>query len=225
MLRKALEFPVSGDTPIVSLLIGGVLSALGSFLFLPLVPVQGYFVRVLAAGVADDPDPPVFADWGQLTVDGLILLLIQFVYLAVPAVVVFLGLAVSGFGVFSRFGGTSTGSNIEILGWFIMLLGAGLGLLALYLVPAAIANFAYRENARAAFAFGTITDAAFTPDYLLAMVLVALVTLVLGGAAAVLSLVFVGVFLGFYVQVALYFMIGRGFADGLALEPSGTAAK
>lgn len=216
MLGPALAYPKSGDEWVKTVLVGGLLSAVGSFLLLPLVPLQGYFVRVLRSGAGNEREPPVFEEWGDLFVDGIKLLAIQFVYLSLPVVVAFVGLVLGGFGAFSEFGGTTAGAIIELVGQATILVGALSLPVAVYLLPAAMAHLAVEDEFVAAFDFTALVDVALTGDYFRAVAVALVAGAVLGAVAAALSLVLVGVFLGFYVQVSLYYLLGRGYAAALA---------
>lgn len=221
MLGEALSYPRSGDDWLKTILIGGVLSLIGGFIFVTLLPVQGFMVRVLRSGAERDHEPPVFDQWGDLFVDGIKVIVIQIAYLVVPMIVLLFGLFVSGIGVLSAAEGATGAAGIGAVGALLLLVGGLLVVLVAYLVPAALANFAHEDSFGAAFDVGTVVDAAFTTDYLVALVLAFLVSLVLGGIALVLSFLIVGVFLSFYVQMSVFYLFGRGYAMGLDLESGG----
>jgi len=231
MLFEALAFPRAGDDWLETLLVGGVLSLLG-VLVVPAIVVNGYLVRVLRAGVEGDETLPRFTDWVDLFVDGLLVLLVELVYVGVTTFVlaglVFVGVALgwvtAAVGVRGpvRTLGAIYGSALLLVGLFGFLLAA-------YLLPAALANFARTDDVVAAFHLGTVARAAFTADYLVAVVLAIAVSVVLGVVGGLLLLVLVGVFVLFALQVVVYHLFGQGFARGLAsraveqpaAEPSG----
>lgn len=206
---QALEFPTNGDGWIKTVLIGGVLSILGSFLLLPLIPVQGYFVQVLRSATEGSTERPAFEDWGTLFVDGLKILGVQLVYGILPFVVVAIGVTVSGIGL--GVGGTG-GSAVGAVGGLVLLLGALSFLAAVYLIPAAVANMAHENSFGAAFDVSTLVSVGSSADYLVGVLVAIAVGLVLGLVAGALSLVVVGVFLAFYVQVVTYHIFGQAYA-------------
>ncbi len=87
-----------------------------------------------------------------------------------------------------------------------------------YLLPAALANFARTGDVVAAFHLGTVARAAFAWDYLVAVLLAIVVGVVLGSIGAMLSVILVGAFVLFYLQVVVYHLVGQGFARGLDLD-------
>lgn len=205
-----------------TILIGGVLSLIGGFIFVTVLPVQGFLVRVLRSAAEDEREPPVFDQWGDLFVDGIKVIVIQIAYLVVPMIVLLFGMFVSGIGFLSASEGATGAAGIGAVGALFLLVGGLLVVLVSYLVPAALANFAYEDSFGAAFDVGTVVDAAFTTDYLVAVVLALIVSLVLGFVAFLLTFLIVGVFLSFYVQMSVFYLFGRGYAMGLDLEPGGT---
>lgn len=221
MLGEALSYPKSGEDWLKSVIIGGVLTLLGGFIFVTILPVLGYFVRVLRSAANDEHEAPVFDEWGDLFVDGIKVLLIQLAYAIVPFLILFVGIFVTGIGAISATEASGIGTGIGIFGVVILLVGFLAILVVSYLVPAALANFAYRDDLGAAFDFGTVIDAAFTADYFIALLLAFVVGVVLGSIGLLLSFIIVGIFVTFYVQVSVYYLFGRGFAKGLDLEPGG----
>lgn len=215
MLGDALSFPRSGDDWIPTLLIGGVLTVL-SFLVIPAFILQGYFVRVLRAAATGQTDSPSFTDWGGLLVDGLKLFVVNLAY-SIVLVIPYFGLFfLIGFG---SDGGAGTGILVLALGLVVFVLA----LVVSYFVPAASANFALEGDFGAAFDFGTIKSAALTSDYAMAWLLALVVGFVGGAVGAALSFLLVGIFVLFYVQVAVYYLFGRGFAKGLGRTGGDTA--
>lgn len=230
MLGDALRFPFAGDDGTKSLLLGGVMLLLG-FLVLPALVAQGYFVRVLRAAVAGDDEAPAFDDWVDLLVDGLQLLVIALAYVIVPTMLLMMVATVVLVGG-AAYAADSPGVALGTLGVVGGLILAGallLLLLAAYLLPAATANFARHDNIAAAFDLGTVVDAAFSTDYLVAAVLAFVVGVGVGILSLVLAVLTFGLFLfllafvQFYVQVVVYHLFGRGFARALSLDEGRSA--
>jgi hypothetical protein len=214
MLSDALRYPANSDGWIRTILIGGLLTVL-SVLILPWFLLQGYYVRVLHGVTNDDPVPPRFDEWGDLLVDGLKLFVLN-----VLVTIVFLGVQVAAAALADAgsflsapptgpAGPGSAPSALVIFGLF------GVILLISYVVPAMFANFAREDSLAAAFDVSAIRAGALTREYLIAWVLAVVVGVVLGFVASLLSLLLVGLFGLFYVQVVTYYLFGRGFAEGL----------
>ncbi|MFB9813454.1 DUF4013 domain-containing protein [Haloarcula sebkhae] len=146
MLEDALRYPWTGEQKIETILIGGVLSLLGVF-FIPVLFVYGYLVRVIRA-VSDgaDEEPPVFDEWGDLFIEGVVAFLISLVYGLVPLVVI--GLAVASFIVPASVVTTTGGEpalGLSVIGLLFALVVAVtvvVSLGAVYLLPAAVAAYA-----------------------------------------------------------------------------------
>lgn len=228
MLSEALEFPRRGEDWLQTVLIGGVLSLL-SFLIVPGIIVNGYLLRVLRAGIDGDETPPTFGDWADLLVDGILVWVVQLIFVGVP---MFLLMVVVG--SFAVITGVSMSTGMEPppgaamaaggLVAVLLLLAVGLILLvAVYLLPAALANFARTGEFTAAFHLRTVGQAALSADYLIAMVLVIVVSVILGFIGSLLTIILVGIFVLFYLQMVIYHLFGQGFAAGLGLEPADVA--
>jgi hypothetical protein len=221
MLSDALSFPRRGDDWVKNVLIGGGLTLLGLVIpLVPLLPVQGYLVRVVRSGVREEAEPPAFEDWGDLFVDGILLSMIQLVYVLVPVLLLVVVSSVVGIGLFTAdVAGSDAGiAAVGLVGALSILASVVLLVVVAYLIPAAVANFAHEGEFGAAFSLSTVSRAAFTGDYLVAVLLAVVVGLVLGLVAAALTVIVVGIFLAFYVQVVTYYLFGRGFGEALGIE-------
>lgn len=225
MLSEALYYPRRADNWHRTLLIGGVLLLLSPLLF-PALAVQGYFVRVLRDVIDDIEEPPAFDGWVELLVDGLQVLVVQLVYGLIPAALVLGGSIVVGLGAFvvSEGGGSSAsvGTGLGLLAASIVLLGFLFGLLAAYLTPVAIANFAHEDDLVAAFDLGTIREVATSRAYVVAVLRALVIGIGVAVVGVLLSITVVGillvVFVAFYAQVAVYYLVGRGFAGAMGLD-------
>ena len=223
MLSDALRYPLEGDGWLRTILVGGLLTIL-SVLVLPWFFLQGYYVRVLHGVTNDDPMPPKFTDWVDLLVDGLKLFVLN---ILVTAVLVLIQVAVAvAMGTGSTFAETppaaDPGAAGGVLGAVGLVVFFGAILVIGYVVPAMLANFGREDSLTAAFDVSTVLSGALTREYLIAWVLAVVVGLVLGFVATLLSLLIVGIFGLFYVQIVTYYLFGRGFAAGL--EPGDSDA-
>ncbi|WP_336023178.1 DUF4013 domain-containing protein [Halobellus salinisoli] len=221
MLADALSYPLDGDSWIRTVLIGGLLSLLTVFV-IPIFFLQGYYVRVLRGVTNDDPNPPEFTDWTDLLIDGLKLFavnivvgLIVFLAMGVVAVIFGAGSLLSAGGAGGD-PGAAVGGVFGALGIVGFLLFIAFALLLGYVAPGMFANFAREDSIAAAFDVSTVIAGVTSIEYLTAWVLAIIVALVLGTIASLLSVVLIGIFALFYVQVVTYYLFGRGFADGLA---------
>ncbi|MFB6080773.1 MAG: DUF4013 domain-containing protein [Haloferacaceae archaeon] len=215
MITESLDYLRESDDALKTVLIGGVL-LIFSWLLLPLFLVLGYVVRVVRRTAAGNEEAPVFEDWEDLLVTGAKAFVIQFAYGFVPAVlaVVFVGFGVLGAASGGR-GGAALGGVLAVVG---VLLAFVLGLLAAYLTPAAIANFAERGVLGAGFAVDDLrpvwTSAAYARAWLMGAAVVVAAGIVgsLLGLVPVLGQVLVA-FVTFYALVAAYYIIGRAWGD------------
>lgn len=219
MLSDALRYPLEDDGWVRTILIGGLLTVL-SVLVVPAFLLQGYYVRVLRGVTNDDPVPPGFDEWIDLFVDGLKLIVLNILVVIAVFVVQFGVVALLDTGSLAAESAPMTdpgpaGGVLGVLGMVILL---AVILLVSYVAPAMIANFAREDSLSAAFDASTVLSGALSREYLIAWVLSVVVGIVLGTVATLLSLLIVGIFGLFYVQVVTYYLFGRGFAAGLGSD-------
>lgn len=211
MLGEALAFPRQNDDWVRNVLIGGVLVVV-SFLFFPVLLVYGYLARVLRASSNGVETAPEFDEWGDLFLEGAKLFGVALVYMLVPVVVaVFLAAFVGVLTVDLESGGGSAGV-LGILAGLVILV---VWVLAIYLLPAGMANMARERSFGAAFDSNVLRTAGGSADYFVAVLVAMVVGVVLGVVAALLTVVLVGVFVSFYVQVVVFYLLGRGFGDAV----------
>lgn len=215
MISEAIRYLSESDDAVTTVILGGIMT-LFAFLILPLFAVMGYMVRVLDRTAAGEDEPPVFDEWGDLIVDGAKASAIAFVYALVPTAVL-IAFLVSG-GLFD-----ATGSDLlGAIGGLTVVVG-GLVWLALtlavaYAVPAALANFAETRRIGAGFEWATmrrvLVDRTYATGWLTAFAII-----VVGGVvSSLLNVVpllgfIASAFMGFYVAVAAYYVIGRTWGE------------
>lgn len=207
---------MESDEWIKTVLIGTVLSLL-SVLILPVLAVNGYLLRVMAAASRDEPEPPVFEEWGALVVDGLKLLGVVIVYVFVPTAVGVVVTLVSGFAL------SASAEGVGVVTGVLTLLSVLSFVVAIYLLPAGLTIMAREGSFGAAFDLYALGRVVKSGEYLLAVLLAFAVSAVLGTIAGVLSIVLVGIPLAFYAQIVTYYLLGRGV--GTALGGVGTASR
>ncbi len=230
MLGEALSYPRRDDDWLRTLLIGGVLLVL-SPLVLPALVVQGYLVRVLRGVIDGEVEPPVFDEWVEMLIDGLKLVVIQFVYGLIPGALAVVGSLVAGFGAFAASqggrAGAGLGAGVGLFVGLIFLLVFLLALLVAFLTPAAVANFAREDDLMAAFDFGTVREVVTSRAYLVAVLYALAVGIVIAVVGVILSITVVGVlllvFVAFYGQVAIYYLVARGYTEALGIDTDATA--
>lgn len=180
--------------------------------------VRGYYVHVLRTTIGRArPTPPPFGGYGRLLVDGIKSLLIVSVYFA-PGILVFAGIV----GVM----------GLEIDGVPGPILGTGAGMLALagmsylagalFIVPIAVARFAYTDRLGAAFEVRTNVEAAFSEDYAVAWIVAAGIQAIFVPLAYLLYPLVVGVFLRVYLSISVRYLYGGGVGAALELDPVAT---
>ena len=229
MFGDALRFPLAGDDGVRSIIIGGILSFL-SFLIIPIFPVLGYYLRAAEAGATGSEVAPPFDDWDELLIDGLKVLVVGIAYFLIP-LAMFVGttvaVGVSAFAV--RQGGgppTAAMTGVGVVGGVLFLLAVVLSLVATYVFPAGLVALARDGDIAAAFDTSRVFGAAFSADYFVAGLLAIILSLVAGILTFVLTAVtfglfaLLGVFVQFYVQVAFFYLFGRGYGKALDIAPT-----
>lgn len=207
MLGEAVRYPMEGESWVKTVLIGGIFVFLG-VLVVPAIFVEGYVKRVLARTVRNEETPPVFDEWVELFADGIKMYLIQIAYVIVPGVLLVIGLFLMAAA------GVTAARATLVIGIGVTAVGGLLGLLVIYLLPAAMCHFARRDALSAGFAVGEITSIALTTEYLVAWLVALVLGLVLGVIGSALSAVIVGVFVLFYVQVVVARLWATGYRRG-----------
>ncbi|USZ73318.1 DUF4013 domain-containing protein [Natronosalvus halobius] len=196
------------------MIIGTVLGFL-SFLFIPVFFLMGYLVRVLETTVSGAEQPPEFTDWGGLFVKGIVATVIGFAYAIVPTVVyTFIVFTLIGAG--SAIGGDG-GGLLAGMGFMTLLMYIPLMFLILYIVPAALTNYAVNNSLGAAFDIGAIKPVVLSVDYLVAMLMPVVLAILVNIVAGFLAITLIGLllvpFLYFYTYVAVFRMYGVAFAN------------
>ncbi|EMA04713.1 DUF4013 domain-containing protein [Haloferax denitrificans] len=216
MISESLNYLRNGEDWVKTVLIGGVLGLL-SILIVPTFLVIGYLLRVVRATMKGDEQPPVFDDWGDMAIDGVKGFAIAFVYALVPAIIA----GVFGFaGIVGAAAGGSdaagaVGGIVALVG---LLLAFVLGLLAAYLIPAALSNYAETDRMGSAFDFGTLrpilTSGKYATAWLMSFAVLFASSIVVGVLNVIPLLGFVvGAFVTFYAAVAAYYIIGKTWGE------------
>jgi len=214
MLEEGLSYPTQGDKWIGRFIIGAALTFF-SFLILPAVFIFGYFIHILEATIAGKEEPPEWENWGNIFVDGLKGIAVTIVYSIVPFAV-FGTIAVVLFGAGGA-AGESGGGLIAGLGLLTLLMMFPAMFIVYYFIPAALGNMAREGTFGAAFNVEVLRDVAFNSDYLVAVLLPIIVSLVINAVTTFLAFTVIGLvfvpFVAFYGQLAIFHMFGIAFRE------------
>lgn len=205
MIGDAISYPTQRDDWLTTILLGGGLYILAMVPLLGIIGMgilSGYYVRVLRSVATDEEIPPLFDEWAELFVNGIKYIAISFVYSVIPFLLSFLILLILG---------------LDLL--LSMLIAYLPGLVAVYLLPVALTNFALTDSVDAAFDISTITDAAFTTEYFIAFVVAIIIGFVLVLIATPFTVVLVGFGVLFYAGIVVHYLIARGCGSMLRQDP------
>lgn len=225
-LETALRYPWHDGETGVTLVVGGILTLL-SPLVLPGLVVLGYGLRVVEDVMDDRPTPPSFREPGTLLVRGVKAAVVIVAYVAVPlaASAGLLGVVAGAAGFRFDAGVPSIGRAMAAGGLVlvVVLLLAGVALVAAYLAPAALVHLARTRRLGAAFSFGDVRSLAGADAYgsawLLALAVFVLASVVLAVLNAAAIGVIVSGFVTFYAFVAMAYLYAVGATRaGYALE-------
>ncbi|MFD1599883.1 DUF4013 domain-containing protein [Halobellus rarus] len=220
MIQQSLQYLRNDEEHWVrTVLIGGILSLL-SVLIVPSFLVLGYLVRVVRGTMHEDEQPPAFDEWGDLFADGIKAFVVAFVYGLVPGVIaaVVIGGSVLSFVV----GGGAESASLVGLGMAGLFVGGlfafALGLLAAYVIPAAIAAFAETDRLGAAFSVGelrpVLTSGTYATAWVYGIAIILAASLIAGALNAVPVIgTVIGGFIAFYAAVAAYYLIGHAWGE------------
>lgn len=216
-LEWLAKYPMESDDWIVTVAIGGIMLIL-SFLVIPILAVWGYLVRAIRAGMEGAEEPPVFDDWGDLMMEGLVAGIIGLIYQIIPGIV---------FGVFvlgslaAMLSGSDAGAGAGFLGlfggfflWWVLAIIFG------YVGFAGVANYAKEGDFGAGFDFGVIKEVATSREYMMAWVYVIVLNIVVGIITGILNIIpflgaLVGLFVSFYALIIAGWLWGDGFATAV----------
>ncbi|MEW6726591.1 MAG: DUF4013 domain-containing protein [Bacillota bacterium] len=205
---KALSLPlVEGN--LVKVIIGAVLNLIPIVNFLCL----GYFIEVMANAFREKHEMPAWENWGDKFVKGMVVLVISFVYMLIPAIILGIG------------GGIDSALSSDLSGASL------LGLLCLpavwFILPMALAHYAATGGFSRAFSLGTVftyIGAAFGSylgAYLFSIVL--FIGLMLLNVIPVIGWL-ICIFGGFYAGCVLAFLFGEAYRKAVAAKSAGIEA-
>lgn len=202
MLRDALFYPQRGPGWLWTVITGSLLTLVGVVLFVPLIPVQGYLLRVIRSTAEGRPYPPKFTDWGDLFVDGARSMTVQVAYTLVPVLLVLVAVLAPTVGY----------PQLETP---LLAIAGFVGAVVAVVLPAALARLATSDRLAAAFDVRAIAEAARQPIYVVAIVEAYVALFVISGLGGVFVLILIGAAFVFYGQVVGYHLFARGYAGAI----------
>lgn len=213
MLDEAISFPTSGEDLTRPYLIGSGLLLGSFFIGFTIIPLYGYYLRVIDAGRTGHGELPAFDDWEALIVDGIKMFAVNFIYAGVPGLIFFTAGFVTVFAV--MLGALSESSVVLLLmvlgGGFVTLVTGVLWLVGSFAAPAALAHMRAEDDFGSALQVRTVLGLVATSDYLVAVLL----AMVIGGfvsfVGAILSIALVGLPVLFFGGIVTFHLYGQGY--------------
>jgi len=229
LLVPQLAFTGFAIVALFTLGIGFVLFPLVLPFFLTGLLVSGFYVEILRSTVAGDDTYPEFDDWGRLLKDGVVAVVLGFVYALVPTVVMG-GTGLVGIATGSLGGAGGSGDVAGILFLLVMLVGLlvtlALGLALFYVYPASLTNYAVEGSIGAAFAVDDLRSILTSKEYATAWALtlgVLVATSVVGSMAGFVPIL--GIILSapvsFYGGSVAHRLLGEGYSDAVTARSGG----
>lgn len=252
-IEAELKYPLNGDEPLKTLLIGGALLLAAGLIYLiggilalvligylilpfsivPLIGVSGYALRISRSTIAGEDEPPSFEDPKDLFVDGLRVFAVGIVY-QIPLFVLgaLATVAVFAIQIFLIGGAASDSGAIAGIAGVGSLLVIGvvgilsfvLGLGFAYVFPIGLCALAQEGEIGAAFDLGRIRSVATSKQYAVPWLIGYAVYLVAGGIAASLTPLLVGFPLVFAVAMVTFRFQAIGYRDALGLGTGTTGS-
>ncbi|MFO7539026.1 MAG: DUF4013 domain-containing protein [Chloroflexota bacterium] len=191
-IAKSFTYVFEDEDWVTKLIVGAVVTFL-SFLILPIPLLTGYAVAVVR-NVRDGYERPLPAwdDWGKLFMDGLAVMVAQFVY-TLPFLLLF---CIVSAGMVASIGVAELSEELAVASMFTTF-----GLLAciffiwmlalLFISPAIMIQYSRTGQLGSCFRFGEVIAIARrnTGDILLALVAVVIILFVLGAVSSILSMI------------------------------------
>jgi hypothetical protein len=166
---------------------------------------NGYFLQCGKTAMKKDYKLPVWKEWGDLFVKGLLMIIIGLIYL-IPAIIATIVLA--GTAAIMIFKGGNPVAVTTAAG-AIMLIPLAAIIVTLYVVPMAIMRFVDKGTFKSGFDLNVVLKKAFTTSYLAAFLLVLVysaIVAIIGGIVS--ALVEATVVLPFVVLAFVNVIIG-----------------
>lgn len=204
IVSDSIKYPTSDWKKVLIL---GLLFLI-SFLIVPIFLVMGYGFRALKASIAGAEDLPEFDEWGDMFVDGLKVIVVQFVYFLIPGLIFLIG---SWAAIAAMFAGASTGTVTDPTAFIGIISGTAIigGIIAIIfglIATIALANMAYNDSELgAAFRFSEIMEIISQigwVDYIIWYVVIIIISMIIGFIAGILNIIPI---LGFLIAVLVVY--------------------
>lgn len=172
----------------------------------------GYILQCGKSSLKGNDKLPEWQHWGDLFVKGLLVFALTIIY-AIPLII--LGLIFGGTALMGLITGKTAGIAAALAGLGIFALIGGLyGLLLVYILPAAILNYAKHDSFGAGLHFGEVFSRAFTGKYFVQWIVAFLVSFVMMFVAGLISVIpivgwLVAAATGFFVGVFMITMVAQ----------------
>jgi hypothetical protein len=182
----------------------GILTII-SILVIPAFLVMGYFFRILKSSIAGFDELPDFDEWGEMFIDGLKMFVVQFVYLLIPLIVIFIGMLASLASISVTDAGTMTNPVLFVgLMGGTVIIGMILAILFELVGSIAVANMALNNSEfGAAFRFSEILEKISLigwGKYLVWYIVMIVISLIGGFIASILNVIpFIGMIIALLV--------------------------
>ena len=192
-------------TDIKKWLIGVVLMILPVVNFLSI----GYILESGRMSLKHNKKLPEWKNWGTLFVDGLLAAILGIIYM-IPAFVI--GFIALGSALLKIFKLKGAGLDSLLAAGPFLIIAMLIGLLAIYLLPAATLNWLKQGRFRGGFSFGMIFKKAFSGKYFVAWIISTIINIIL--TFIFIFIPFVGsAIAGFTGYMISYTLLGEAFAD------------
>jgi hypothetical protein len=207
---KIIRFPMEDKDWVMKIIIGGILS-LPILFFIAF----GYEFKVMKNSINLKPEMPEWKGFADLFVKGIFVFIIGLLYLIIPAIIGSIGIvtgvlstmAIDIFQPINMLSGILTSSAIGI--FFIAAL---LMLIALFILPMAIAMYAKSDNFGDSFKFGEIFNRikSIFGEYVVSYIILILL-LIISGIIGLIPFIgwLLGLFATFYIFIVASNMFGQ----------------
>ncbi|MBS3122142.1 DUF4013 domain-containing protein [Candidatus Woesearchaeota archaeon] len=166
------------------------LGILGLMYVIPVVNIvtsffaTGYGFKMAESSMKKKFSLPEWEDWGGLFLKGLLGAIISIIFMLPAMIVAFVGI---GSSLFSMMAVGNFDPTIMFQSVGIGIVAALLGLVAIYLLPAALMFFLKEDSFASAFNFSGIFKKVFTGDYFVAWIGLVVYAIVVGIVAGIIS--------------------------------------
>jgi hypothetical protein len=201
IISDSISYPSQDWKKVIIL---GILTII-SILVIPVFLVMGYFFRILKSSIAGFDELPDFDEWGEMFIDGLKIFVVQFVYLLIPLIVIFIGAWASIASISVTEAGNLTNPTLVfgLIGG-TAIIGIILAILFELIGSIAVANMALNDSEfGAAFRFSEILEKISMigwGKYIVWYIVMIIVTFIGGIIASVLQVIpFIGMIIALLV--------------------------